>query len=265
MLYTLAGSVVFLVLMAGLFVPLEAFAPAHDSRPGARAMALGAGLLLLNTLLMQALGWPVLQWVRSVCAPTSRPSWLVVVVVFIASDLVGYGVHRLMHRVPWLWRFHALHHEAVELSWLDAWRQHPVDALVHGLAVGLPGALTGASLSEVASVVLLRKAFTTFLHANVRVKFGALELVLASPEFHRTHHVHDQTNFAGTFPVWDLLFGTRSGVHQLERPVDVLRGELLGEGRASAEQGAPGTSVVAHERDGFVEVEHAHAGVPQQG
>lgn len=209
MAWTLAGSVIFLLLMAGLFVPLEAFAPAHVQRPTRRAMALGAGLFVLDSVLMELFGGPALDLVsRLLEAPRSR-SVALFALVFVLSDLVGYFVHRAMHRVPLLWRFHRLHHEATELSWLDAWRQHPVDFVLHGVAVGLPGALLGASLSEVASVVLLRKTFTTFLHANVPVSFG---LVLASPRFHATHHADDprlyDTNFAGTFPLWDVLFGT---------------------------------------------------------
>ncbi|MCU0699566.1 MAG: sterol desaturase family protein [Myxococcaceae bacterium] len=206
---TLLGALVFLALMAGLFVPLEFLAPASPRRPHVRAMVLGASLLVLNTLLMQVLGAPLLSWLADVVdAPAVRTTGRVAF-VFVAADFVGYWAHRLMHRVPWLWRFHRLHHEATELSWLDAWRQHPVDFVLHGVLVGLPGALLGASLSHVSSVVLLRKAFTTFLHANVAVDFGRW---LASPVFHAVHHSakpedHD-SNFAGTFPLWDVLFGT---------------------------------------------------------
>jgi sterol desaturase/sphingolipid hydroxylase (fatty acid hydroxylase superfamily) len=206
---TLVGVVVFLTLMAGLFVPLEYLAPASSRPLEPRGMALGAGLLVLNTVVMQLVGAPALAWLSdAIDAPTQR-TMARVVVVFVASDLLGYWLHRAMHRVPWLWRFHRLHHEATALSWLDAWRQHPVDFVVHGLVVGLPGAALGASLSDFASVVLLRKAFTTFLHANLAVDFG---LWLASPVFHGRHHAATKadfdTNFAGTFPLWDLLFGT---------------------------------------------------------
>lgn len=208
-LETALGAVVFLALMAGLFVPLEWLFPATRHRPTTRAMALGAGLFLLDTLLMEALGAPLLEALER--SPSARTLGRVVL-VFVISDLAGYWVHRAMHRVPWLWRFHRLHHEAVELSWLDAWRQHPVDFLLHGVVVGLPGALLGASLGDLASVVVLRKAFTTFLHANLRASYGPFFWVLASPDFHRTHHSADpaeyDTNFAGTFPLWDLLFGT---------------------------------------------------------
>ena len=237
MLATLLGAALFLALMAGLFVPLEAFFPATAHRPAAKAMALGASLFGVDTLLMAAVGAPLLALVAAaVDAPATRTLGRVLL-VFVLSDLVGYLVHRAMHRLPWLWRFHALHHEATELSWLDAWRQHPVDFVLHGVAVGLPGALLGASLSDLASVVVLRKAFTTFLHANVAVSFGPLRWVLASPAFHRVHHSADprlyDTNFAGTFPVWDLLFGTaapemapnrQAGLQALPRTVSgVLR------------------------------------------
>ncbi|MBL8923117.1 MAG: sterol desaturase family protein [Myxococcaceae bacterium] len=209
MLATALGALVFLALMAGLFVPLEWLFPASAHRPGLRAMGVGAALFLVDTLLMEAVGAPVLD---ALARSSGARTLATVGLVFVLSDLAGYWVHRAMHRVPWLWGFHALHHEAVELSWLDAWRQHPVDFVLHGVAVGVPGALLGVSLGELASVVVLRKAFTTFLHANVRAPFGPFFWVLASPGFHRTHHGADpadfNTNFAGTFPLWDLLFGT---------------------------------------------------------
>ena len=208
----LPGTLVFLAMMAGLFIPLEAFFPAQAITPSKNRLALGAALLVINTLLMQWLGGPVLSAIGSVVSAPATRSVGTVVLVFVASDLVGYFIHRAMHRLPVLWRFHKLHHEATELSWLDAWRQHPVDFVLHGIAVGVPGALLGASLSDLASVVVLRKAFTTFLHANLSVNFG---FVLASPAFHGVHHSADQrdydTNFAGTFPLWDLLFRTARG------------------------------------------------------
>jgi len=222
----LLGCAVFLALMAGLFAPLEHFFPAHGRGQTVKGGALAVGLFFLNTLVMQAVGVPVLLVLGAVAehvrdGAVAHPTVATVVLVFVVSDLFGYWAHRLMHRVPLLWRFHRVHHEAHETTWLDAWRQHPVDFVLHGIAVGVPGALLGASLSEVASVVVLRKAFTTWLHANVRAHHGPLELLLASPRFHATHHSADprdfDTNFAGTFPVWDLLFKTLSPSPRGER------------------------------------------------
>lgn len=212
MLATLLGTAFTLLVMAGLFIPLEAWFPIAPARPKGRAVATCVGLFLLNTLLMQALGAPVLDWLEERFATDEAPSWARLLAVFVLADVAGYWMHRAAHRVPWLWRWHSVHHAPTELNWLEAWRQHPVDFVLHGLAVGLPGALLGASLAEVASVVLLRKLFTSLLHANVRWRWGPLEGVLASPAFHRVHHSADprdfDTNFAGTFAWVDALFGT---------------------------------------------------------
>ena len=100
------------------------------------------------------------------------------------------------------------------VTWLDAWRQHPIDFVIHGVVVGLPGALLGASLSELGAIVLLRKTYTTFLHANVSWRLVWLERLIATPAFHRVHHSHDpreyDRNFAGMFPALDTIFGTRA-------------------------------------------------------
>jgi sterol desaturase/sphingolipid hydroxylase (fatty acid hydroxylase superfamily) len=66
------------------------------------------------------------------------------------------------------------------------------------------------------NVMLWVGPFTTFhsafVHANLNWTLGPFRYVLATPVFHRWHHTvleeGGNTNFAGTFPVWDILFGT---------------------------------------------------------
>ena len=69
-----------------------------------------------------------------------------------------------------------------------------------------------ASLADFAAVVLLRKAYTTFLHANLGWRLAAMERVLATPAFHAVHHSQDprehDRNFAGMLPALDRIFGT---------------------------------------------------------
>jgi len=212
MLATLLGTAVALLVMAGLLAPLEAWFPITPSRPRLRAAATCVALFIFNTLLMQAVGAPVLEALEQAFVAAEPPSWGRLVAVLVLADVAGYWMHRAMHRVPLLWRLHSVHHAPTELNWLEAWRQHPLDFVLHGIAVGLPGVLLGASLADVASVVLIRKVFTAFLHANVRWRFGPLEWVLATPLFHRVHHSADprdyDSNFAGTFAWVDGLFGT---------------------------------------------------------
>lgn len=204
----LLGAVVFLLLCAGLFVPLELWFSRGGPRPQLRAIALCASLFVLNTVLMELIGAPLLG---ALSQARTEVTTLRIAGVLVLSDLCGYFFHRAMH-TKWLWRFHRVHHANVQLNWLEAWRQHPVDFVFHSVAVGLPGALLGASLSDIVLVVLLRKAWTSFLHADVTLRFGVLEWIISTPEFHRVHHSADprdhDKNFAGSFPVWDVIFGT---------------------------------------------------------
>jgi sterol desaturase/sphingolipid hydroxylase (fatty acid hydroxylase superfamily) len=214
MLALLLGTTVFLVLMAGLFVPLEGWWPRHAATMPARTVALCVGLLFVDVLAMECVGGAVLDSLVGLGPALAESSGVRIAAALVLAEFAGYAIHRLMHGVPWLWRFHALHHEPVHLHWLAAWRQHPVDFVVHGIAVGLPGVLLGASLADFAAVVLLRKTYTTFLHANLAWRLRGVERWIATPAYHALHHSHApqdrDRNFAGMLPVLDRLFGTHA-------------------------------------------------------
>ncbi|MCB9567579.1 MAG: sterol desaturase family protein [Myxococcales bacterium] len=212
MLTTLVGTGLFLALMAGLFLPLEGWFARERWAPGRREVALCVGLLFADVMLMEAVGGPLLDGLRAAMPESAAPTAIRVVIVLVLAELAGYWIHRAMHRNGWLWRLHALHHAPRRLHWLVAWRQHPIDFLLHGIAVGLPGALLDASLADLTAVVLLRKTYTTFLHANLRWRLAWLEPWIATPAIHRVHHSADprdyDRNFAGMLPLLDQAFGT---------------------------------------------------------
>ncbi len=141
-----------------------------------------------------------------------QPLWLQVPVAIVLSDLGFYAAHRLFHAVPWLWRFHAVHHSIEEMDWLAAARVHPLDHLVtKGLSL-LPVYALGFSTAAIAVYAAIYFWQSILIHSNVRLRFGPLRWVLASPEFHHWHHGNEPAaynrNFAGQLPVLDLLFGT---------------------------------------------------------
>ena len=57
----------------------------------------------------------------------SLPIWLQVIVLIICGDLYYYWAHRAFHMVPFLWRFHAIHHSVEDMDWVAAHRTHPID------------------------------------------------------------------------------------------------------------------------------------------
>ena len=78
-------------------------------------------------------------------AVQSQPLWLQVVEHFCMADLGFYLAHRAFHAVPWLWRFHAVHHSIEEMDWLAAHRVHAVDQI---LQVGVADAAVPLGLSD---------------------------------------------------------------------------------------------------------------------
>jgi sterol desaturase/sphingolipid hydroxylase (fatty acid hydroxylase superfamily) len=144
--------------------------------------------------------------------PLSRlPLWLQAIVILVLGDFIGYWMHRAFHGRR-LWRFHAIHHSSVDLDWLSAVRLHPVNDALMRIAGTLPLLALGLAPAAVVGVVPVLTVMAIVVHANVTWDWGPLRSVVASPRFHRWHHT-DETqardkNFAGLFPLWDILFGT---------------------------------------------------------
>ncbi len=141
----------------------------------------------------------------------AQPVWLQAVEIYLLADLIGYWSHRWFHGRR-LWSFHAVHHATRELNWLGAVQVHPVNELLTRFLQVIPLLLVGFNPLVTASTAPVLTLYAILLHADVHWTFGPLRRVFASPVFHRWHHSLDpaarDTNFAGLFPVWDIVFGT---------------------------------------------------------
>jgi len=131
------------------------------------------------------------------------------IIGFLVADFVGYWVHRLMHRVPWLWRWtHQMHHSAERMDLAGMSYSHPFDTfLVFGLT-GLATGLLGLSPAAGAIAGFLGYATAVVQHSNIRSPRW-LGYIIMRPEQHGLHHergVHAY-NY-GSFSLWDIVFGT---------------------------------------------------------
>jgi sterol desaturase/sphingolipid hydroxylase (fatty acid hydroxylase superfamily) len=137
--------------------------------------------------------------------------WPQVALYLLGSDLVMYSTHRLFHTMH-LWRFHAVHHSSEHLEWTSAARFHPVDQILHGILADIVMLLLGIPPEVLAWLMPFTVGSSALVHANLDWDFGAFRHVLVSPVYHRWHHTSAErggsSNFAGTFPVFDLIFGT---------------------------------------------------------
>jgi sterol desaturase/sphingolipid hydroxylase (fatty acid hydroxylase superfamily) len=143
---------------------------------------------------------------------SAQPGWLRWVEACVISEISGYWGHRLSHEVPTLWRFHRVHHSAPQLDWLAPNRRHPIDVIVARTSTSVPVLMLGFSVPTVVTYFALKRIQGLFVHANVNLRFGALERVVATPFFHHWHHSDEpgtwNKNYAGSLPAVDWLFGT---------------------------------------------------------
>ena len=216
-----------LAILAIIFVPLERFFAVHPSKIWRKQTGIDLGYyflggLILGPLLSLPLG--LLAWAAHVVTPSAiqtmlsgLPLWARIALAMIAGDAGYYWGHRLMHRMPVLWRFHAIHHSAEQVDFLVNTRAHPLDLVFGRLSGAIPiyalglAAPTGAADALITTVVMLAGTIWGFLiHANLRWRFGPLAHVLVTPAFHHWHHAWHPAdrNFASLLPVFDRLFGT---------------------------------------------------------
>jgi sterol desaturase/sphingolipid hydroxylase (fatty acid hydroxylase superfamily) len=130
--------------------------------------------------------------------------------VLLLSDLCIYWGHRISHQIPFLWRFHKVHHTAEHLDWLAAHREHPVDNLYTRTLENAPVFLLGFPLEVIAGFVTFRAIWGMVIHSNTALPLGPLRYVLGAPRLHHWHHAkeHPDCNYGNLMPLMDVVFGT---------------------------------------------------------
>jgi len=212
-----------LILYSAVFIPLERVFALRPKQHVFRAQwALDLTYFFINSLLIEVLTIMTLQpaailfdWARSATVTTfvsGLPLLVQVPLVILAADFTQYWVHRTFHVVPFLWRFHAIHHSAECMDWLAGSRLHLVDAIVTRGLTYVPIFALGFSQPAIFIYVFIVAAQATFIHANVAWEFRPIRRVIATPAFHHWHHAAEREaidkNFAVHTPIWDLLGGT---------------------------------------------------------
>jgi lathosterol oxidase len=210
-----------LLVLALVFVPLErAFGLARAQRILRDGWRTDLAHFFVSHLLVGALALltiaPATVLLGGVVSPRlqaavgAAPLPLQVALAILCSDLVQYATHRAFHALPALWRFHAIHHSARAMDWLAGSRLHLVDVIATRATGFAPLFLLGISRPALTIYLVLVSFQAVFLHANLRLRFGPLRWLIATPEFHHWHHAQAPVdkNFAVHVPLIDRVFGT---------------------------------------------------------
>jgi sterol desaturase/sphingolipid hydroxylase (fatty acid hydroxylase superfamily) len=143
----------------------------------------------------------------------SWPLWGQILAFLLVSDFLQWSVHNLLHRVPWLWAFHKVHHSIHVMDFIGNFRFHWMEIVVYKAAQWLPLALLGASGEAAFWVAVFSTFWGDLNHANLDLSLGPVGYVLNTPRMHLWHHdASDEggvaKNFGVVLSVWDFLFGT---------------------------------------------------------
>ena len=141
---------------------------------------------------------------------TGMPGWIRFIMALLLLDL-GYWVqHYINHKVPFLWKLHALHHSQKQLNFFTDFRYHPVEYIVRHTFVTLPFFFLKIDPPVIVAVAVITGWYSRFYHGNIRTNLGPLRYILVTPQSHRIHHSieaeHRDTNFGSIFSIWDFLF-----------------------------------------------------------
>ena len=152
---------------------------------------------------------------------SSSPTWAIdaqlplavrLVGALAVSDLGHYWHHRLSHRSERLWRFHATHHRAQRMSWLNATRFHVLDMVPLMIVQDLMLLVLGMDGDTRLAHRMVKGIHGQVQHANLDGRSHALGLVLSTTEQHRLHHATSAPagshNFGAVLSIWDRAFGT---------------------------------------------------------
>lgn len=167
-------------------------------------------LLLTNQFVFTGFGWAMSHDIQGFIQ--SQHFLVQLFLILLAADLVQYTLHRGMHEIPFLWRFHAVHHSSKYMDWLAGSRLHILELLVTRSFVLAPVYVLGFSKEVVDAYIIIVGFQAVFNHANVQVPVGWLKYLIVTPQFHHWHHSSDQPaidrNYAAHFAFLDYLFGT---------------------------------------------------------
>lgn len=212
-----------LIIYSAVYIPLERlFAKYVDQPTFRKEWRVDLSYFFVNSLIVQATSFLTLapamvffNWARlSFFAEnvSGLPLLVQLPLCLLAADFAQYWIHRAFHSVPFLWRFHAIHHSAEAMDWLAGSRLHLVDALVTRGLTYVPIYVLGFSQQTIVAYVVIVAIQATFIHANLKWEFSWIRKMIATPLYHHWHHAAEleaiDKNFSVHTTVWDWLFGT---------------------------------------------------------
>lgn len=142
------------------------------------------------------------------------PVWGQFLLMFVIADFIQWNVHRMLHRFPWLWEFHKVHHSVEEMGFAAHLRYHWMETIIYKSIQYIPFAMIGFGLADFFVLHIFTIAIGHLNHANIKLTYGPFKYILNNPVMHTWHHAKTipegshGVNYGITLSLWDYLFGT---------------------------------------------------------
>jgi len=145
----------------------------------------------------------------------SLPEILTITLSLLMLDVLIYGQHVMMHKIPMLWRLHRMHHSELGLDVTSAIRFHPIEIIISMLIKMLFVLIIGIPVLAVIIFEVILNGLALFNHSNIKLPTPLekiLRIVFITPEIHWIHHsevvAETNSNYGFNLCVWDKVFDT---------------------------------------------------------
>ena len=143
------------------------------------------------------------------------PFWGQLLLMFILADFIQWNVHRMLHRVLWMWEFHKVHHSVKEMGFAAHLRFHWMETIIYKSVQYIPLAMIGFGIQEFFIIHAFAVLIGHLNHANLNWDYGWLRYIFNNPKMHIWHHAKNLptshpygVNFGLSLSIWDYLFKT---------------------------------------------------------
>ncbi|ATD06587.1 sterol desaturase family protein [Pseudoalteromonas piscicida] len=195
------------------FVVMERINPFRHSWHPSKKEWQRDGRYFILVMIYGAIGAGIIRTISIYLAPQENALTLSqnVFLAILVSSFTGYWLHRLQHKYLSLWSFHGIHHTPNKVTTSNNVVVHLFEVIISAVTIQLIFLLLGFS----AESVFIAGQFTVlqgyFIHANINVKMGWLNHLIATPELHRFHHstnLQEAGNYGSELSIWDKAFNS---------------------------------------------------------
>jgi len=142
------------------------------------------------------------------------PAFVQLLIMFLIADFIQWLVHIQLHKNPYLWEFHKIHHSVKEMSFAAQFRFHFMETIIYKSVQYIPLAMIGFGIKEFFIVHMIGVFIGHLNHANIAWDYGIVGKIINNPKMHIWHHSKELPeshpygmNFGLSLSLWDYLFG----------------------------------------------------------